>query len=335
MNSEMHETGNHHLTISGLHVHYQTGNETVHAINGIDLILDKGETLGIDGETGAGKTTLALSILKLLPRVTGKIKKGSIIFDGEDLVPAHEAKMRMVRGARIGMIFQDPMSSLNPVMIVYDQIAEVIRLHSKLDAKQIEDRVTKLLDMVGIDQKRKYDYPHQFSGGMKQRVVIAMALACEPAMLIADEPTTALDVTIQAQILNIISDLKKKLNTTMILITHDLGIVVEMCDNVAIMYGGEFVEYGSVYDIYNEKIPHHPYTEGLFGSVPDLTRKTDRLTPIDGLMPDPTNLPPGCSFQPRCPKALGECNAGPVPSYENNKHIVKCHLFRQWAGESK
>ena len=323
----MPDNDNRLLTITNLHVHYSADKEIVRAVNGIDLAVGKGETLGIVGETGAGKTTTALSILKLLPKGTGKITEGSILFDGEDLVHAHEAKMRLIRGARISMVFQDPMSSLNPVLTVSEQIAEVLRLHTKMDVRQVDGRVDELLGLVGIDPRRKNNYPHQFSGGMKQRVVIAMALACEPALLIADEPTTALDVTIQAQVLNTIDNLKQKLNTALILITHDLGIVVEMCDDVAIMYGGTFVEYGSVYQIFDEKAPHHPYTAGLFGSIPDMTRKSDRLTPIDGLMPDPTDLPEGCAFCPRCPEAMGRCGQSPIPLYESGGHRIKCHLF--------
>ena len=315
------------LKIEDLHVKYVVDDEVVYAVNGVDLTLNKGETLGIVGETGAGKTTMALSVLQLLPKDTGFIYKGKIHFGEVDITDAGELKMRSIRGNLISMIFQDPMTSLNPVLTVEDQIAEVLQLHTELKREQIAKRVDEILTMVGIDIQRKADYPHQFSGGMKQRVVIAIALACEPELLIADEPTTALDVTIQAQVLNMMDDLKDKLETSMILITHDLGIVAEICDTVAVMYAGEIIEYGSLDDIFDKTLPHHPYTDGLFGSIPDLTKKTARLHPINGLMPDPTDLPQGCKFHPRCPKAFDRCKSGEIEVCYNGSHRVKCLLF--------
>ena len=289
------------LEIENLSVVYETDMETVHAVNGISFSLGKGETLGLVGETGAGKTTTALTILGLLPERTGKITGGAIRFEGTELGKLSAHEMEKIRGARISMIFQDPMSALNPVLTVGSQIAEALELHNTdgLSKKEIEKRVEDTLEMVGIPKERKANYPHQFSGGMRQRVVIAMALILSPELLIADEPTTALDVTIQAQILTMICDLQRKYETSVIMITHDLGVVAETCDKVAIVYAGEIVEYGTLSDIFNGG-RHHPYTEGLFGSIPSLTEETKRLHPIEGILPDPTNLPKGCKFSPRC-----------------------------------
>lgn len=322
------------IKIENLYVKYVVDDEQTYAVNGIDLHLNKGETLGIVGETGAGKTTAALSILRLLPKDTGFIYKGRIQFKDIDITSASEEKMRSLRGNLISMIFQDPMTSLNPVLTVADQISEVLELHTNMNRVQISQRVDEILTMVGIDPNRKMNYPHQFSGGMKQRVVIAIALACEPELLIADEPTTALDVTIQAQVLNMMDDLKDKLNTAMILITHDLGIVAEICDKVAIMYAGEIIEYGTLEEIFNKTSPHHPYTEGLFGSIPDLAKKTARLNPIDGLMPDPTNLPTGCKFHPRCPKYKEQCKSGKIGVYQKGEYMVRCILFAEDAADA-
>ena len=291
------------LEIKDLSVIYETDLETVYAVNGVTLSLEKGATLGLVGETGAGKTTLALTLMRLLPERTGKVTSGSITFEGENVVELPEANMRKIRGDKIAMIFQDPMTSLNPVLTVGEQIAEALYVHndSGRSKEEIEARVDETLTLVGIPPARKHEYPHQFSGGMRQRVVIAIALSCEPDLLIADEPTTALDVTIQAQVLMMIRDLRDRLGTSMIMITHDLGIVAQTCDNVAVMYAGEIIEMGSAEDIFTCPI-HHPYTDGLFGSLPNLKEKTDRLHPIAGLMPDPTNLPKGCKFAPRCDK---------------------------------
>ena len=316
------------LEIKDLEVLYKSGKNPVHAVNGISLTLNKGETLGLVGETGAGKTTTALAILRLLPERTGCINQGQILFEGCDLLTLSEEEMRtQIRGEKISMIFQDPMTSLNPVATVGDQIAEAIIYHSngqKVSQEQIDQRVGEVLEMVGIPAARKNEYPHQFSGGMKQRVVIAMALSCQPDLLIADEPTTALDVTIQAQVLELMRKLKAELNTSTILITHDLGVVAEMCDKVAIMYCGMIMEYGTLRDVY--KNPAHPYTQGLFDSLPDLDTEVPRLKPIPGMVPDPTELPAGCPFENRCARATERCKTEcPKLRTLSGTHTVRCH----------
>ncbi len=319
------------LEVKDLTVVYKGDHELVRAVNGISFDLAPGEVIGLVGETGAGKTTTALSILRLLPDKVGMVTGGSILMDGEDLQALPEVAMRDIyRGQRISMIFQDPMTSLNPVLRVGEQIAEALIYHNteKKTRAEIEQRVEETLELVGIPKSRKNDYPHQFSGGMKQRVVIAIALACEPDLLIADEPTTALDVTIQAQVLAMMSELREKLNTAMIMITHDLGIVAQICDKVAVMYAGELVEQGTVEDIFTPG-KHHPYTEGLFGSIPNLNVETDRLTPIEGMLPDPTDLPQGCYFSPRCEKCMEICKQEHPQETEWNGHRIRCHLFRQ------
>lgn len=298
------------LTVKDLYVEYRSQGKDVHAVNGVSFELGEGETLGLVGETGAGKTSTAKAILRVLPDVGAKITSGEVILEGEDLLKISERKMQNVRGNLISMIFQDPMSALNPVQTIVDQVAEPIRFHNKVSKAEATARAIKMLEMVGITPDRVREYPHQFSGGMRQRAVIAIALACEPKLLLADEPTTALDVTIQAQVLDLISDLRKKFNTAMLLITHDLGVVGEVCDKVAVIYAGEVVEYGDKVSIYDN--PTHPYTEGLFASLPDLEKVVDRLTPIEGMPPDPTNLPEGCMFHPRCPHATEECKKGKV-----------------------
>ncbi len=314
------------LEINDLNIHYITEQATFRAVNGIDLSLEEGETLGLVGETGAGKTTTALGILNLIPNPPGKIVGGKILYKGENVVTMDQAALRRLRGNEISMIFQDPMTALNPVMRVGDQIVETISLHMECSRAEAVERSLDMLKMVGIGPERSTDYPHQLSGGMKQRVVIAMALACSPALLIADEPTTALDVTIQAQVLEMINDYKNRLKTTVLLNTHDLGIVAECCQKVAVMYAGEIVEYGSLGDIFKET--SHPYTMGLFRSIPSLTRKEKRLSPIDGLMPDPAKLPEGCCFHPRCPYADDICKkCHPELSDTGNGHKVRCfHL---------
>ena len=315
------------LEIHDLEVIYKTDLETVYAVNGITMTLDHGQTLGIVGETGAGKTTTALSILRLLPERTGKVVNGTILVEGKDVMEMDDTTLREMRGGKIAMIFQDPMTALNPVMTVGEQIGESIMLHNAdITKAQLSDRVDEVLQMVGIPANRRNDYPHQFSGGMKQRVIIAMALSCQPALIIADEPTTALDVTIQAQVLSMMRDLRDRLGTAMIMITHDLGIVAQTCDNVAIMYAGELIETGTAEDIFCAK-EHHPYTIGLFGSIPNLKVKTRRLSPIAGLMPDPTNLPKGCSFSPRCDKCMEICKQQKPGVYKNGAHQIRCHLF--------
>ena len=313
------------LEVKNLEVEFHSGGNISKAVNNISFSVESGETLGLVGETGAGKTTTALSVMQLLPKLTAR-EKGEIFIDGEDVTKLDNNAMRLLRGEKISMIFQDPMTSLNPVMTVGDQIAEVLKIHSTLSKKEIDAKVDEILTLVGIPPERKGEYPHQFSGGMKQRVVIAIALVCEPKLLIADEPTTALDVTIQAQILKMMNELKRKNNTAMIMITHDLGIVAEMCDKVAIMYAGEIIESGTLDDIYNSD-KHHPYTVGLFGAIPDLTKDTARLSPIPGLMPEPTNLPEGCKFHPRCPHCMEICKKICPEQKTIGTHTIKCHLF--------
>ncbi|MCQ4727197.1 ABC transporter ATP-binding protein [Anaerotignum faecicola] len=315
------------LEIKNLSVEYHTDDDDVFAVNNVNLSIDKGETLGFVGETGAGKTTTCLSIMRLLPQKIGEVTSGDIFLNGESLMNKSEPEMRAIRGNEVSMIFQDPMTSLNPVYTVGEQIAEVIQLHNpKLNKADVEQRVDEMFTMVGLPCERKGEFPHQFSGGMKQRIVIAMALACEPNLILADEPTTALDVTIQAQVLEMMKDLKEKLNTAMILVTHDLGIVAQTCDHVAVMYAGEIIENGTVEDIF-EGEKHHPYTVGLFGSIPDLTSKAPRLNPIDGMMPDPSNLPKGCKFNPRCPHCMEVCKEKEPSETLNGAHMIKCHLF--------
>ena len=316
------------LKIDDLHIHYMSEGNKVCAVNGVFFEIGAGETIGLVGETGAGKTTMALAIMKLIQKPAGRYAGGSIVFNGEDLITATENRMHHIRGNQISMIFQDPMTSLNPVYTVGDQIAEVVALHQKVSAQQAMARAGEVLELVGIPKERADEYPHQFSGGMKQRVCIAMALAANPQLLIADEPTTALDVTIQAQVLDLMGKLKRELNTAMILITHDLGIVSEVCDKVAIMYAGRIIEFGTLEDIYRN--PTHPYTLGLFGSIPKLDQKIRRLTPIKGLMPDPTNLPEGCAFAPRCNHACEACHSQkPKTEMMNDTHAVACLRWRE------
>ena len=315
------------LELKNLSVHYITDEVTVKAVNGISLTIEKGESLGLVGETGAGKTTTALSIMQLVPNPPGKIVGGEILLEGQDLNKLSEVKKRELRGNRVSMIFQDPMTALNPVMSVGDQIMEVIRLHEKLSKEEAVKRTVDLLGMVGIAAERFDDYPHQFSGGMKQRVVIAIALACRPTLLIADEPTTALDVTIQAQVLTLISQLKEQSQMSLLLITHDLGVVAEVCQKAAIMYAGEIMEYGTVEHIFNATA--HPYTKGLFQSIPTLTEKVHRLQSIPGQVFDPQDRPDGCVFAPRCPYATDECRKGVIPVTDlGGGHQVRCiHYF--------
>jgi peptide/nickel transport system ATP-binding protein len=313
------------LLISGLRVDYTTEDETVHAVNGLSLELAEGESLGLVGETGAGKTTTALAIMGLLPKPTGRIVSGSVVFDGTELVRADEGIMRKIRGNKISMIFQDPMTSLNPIFTIGDQIAEVIEIHNDVSREESLRRAGDMLELVGIPRGRMGEYPHQFSGGMKQRVVIAMALACNPRLLLADEPTTALDVTIQAQVLRMMRSLKEKLNTSLILISHDLGVVAQICDTVAIMYAGEIMEFGTLAEVF--ETPLHPYTEGLFNSIPRLDRERDRLSPITGLMPDPSRLPDGCVFHPRCPYAEEVCSRQVPAVTLRGERRVMCLMY--------
>ena len=318
------------LQVKDLKVEYVTKAETVYAVNGVSFSLKKGSVFGLVGETGAVKTTIARTILRVLQEPPAELRSGEVIMEGKDLLKLTEDEMCEVRGKKITMIFQDPMTSLNPVMSVGKQIAEVIRLHSNSSAAEIRKEAERMLETVGIPAERYDEFPHQFSGGMKQRVVIAIALACNPDLLLADEPTTALDVTIQAQVLELMKDLNKKNNTTTILITHDLGVVAEMCDEVAIVYAGEIVEIGSLRDIF--KNPCHPYTNGLFGALPKLDEEVEWLSPIEGLPPDPTALPQGCKFHPRCPKATEKCRCGNVELTEIALgHMCRC-IYAQKEG---
>lgn len=324
------------LEIKGLVVEYRTENETVQAVNDINLWIEKGKSLGLVGETGAGKTTTALSVLNLLPETTGYIVDGTITLDEEQIIKKNrdgvsvpalvDSDMQKIRGNKVAMIFQDPMTALNPIFTVGDQITESIRLHQKCSIKEAVKKAEEMLELVGIPSSRKNDYPHQFSGGMKQRVVIAMALACNPSLLIADEPTTALDVTVQAQVLEMIKGLRDKFGTSVLMITHDLGIIAEMCDEVSVMYAGSIVEHGSLEDIFDHT--RHPYTQGLFNSLPNILDRTARLKPIRGLMPDPSNLPMGCAFADRCDYASDKCRAmKPKKQWLTDSHFVACHLY--------
>ena len=310
------------LKIDNLHVKYETDDATVYAVNGINLVLKRKHTLGIVGETGAGKTTTGLAIMHLIPSPPGIITDGTITVNGRDIMSLNKNQVSEYRGKEVAMIFQDPMTSLNPVMTVGDQIAEAILIHEGVNKKESEEKAKDMLRMVGIPADRYADYPHQFSGGMKQRVVIAIALACKPQILIADEPTTALDVTIQAQVLALMEDLKQKIETSTIMITHDLGIVAETCDEVAVMYAGRIVEQGSIEDVFFHT--KHPYTEGLLNSLPNMNDRHSKLTPIKGLTIDPTVQYTGCAFKERCPYAKDECgNAQDMITVSEN-HTVLC-----------
>ena len=316
------------LEVKDLVIHYETDDGVVKALNGVNIHIGVGETLGLVGETGAGKTTLAKGIMRLIPNPPGKILGGEVIFEGQDLLKLSTNGMEAIRVRDISMIFQDPMTSLNPVLTVGEQIMEVIENHNtSLSRQEARKWAENMLERVGIPAERFGEYPHQFSGGMKQRVVIAIALACNPKLLIADEPTTALDVTIQAQVLEMIYKLKSENNTSMILITHDLGVVAQNCDYVAIIYAGEVVEYGTLREIYKDT--KHPYTEGLFGSIPSLTSDVKRLQAIDGMMPDPTKLPEGCVFCERCKYAVPECSkTHPGMVTVGGTHQVRCIRYR-------
>lgn len=314
------------LEIKDLVIHYETDSGVVEAVNGMNLVLNKGQSLGLVGETGAGKTTTALGILRLLSEPPARIISGEIHFEGRDVLAMDKDALQKYRGKKVSMIFQDPMTSLNPVMTIGEQVMESLEIHEpNLSGEELAAKAQETLEMVGIREERFNDYPHQFSGGMKQRVVIAIALCCNPELLIADEPTTALDVTIQAQVLDMIRTLRNELQTSMILITHDLGLVVENCDMVAIIYAGEIVEYGNLADIFENA--RHPYTVGLFGCIPNIDKDVHRLKPIEGLMPDPMNLPDGCPFHDRCEYCMEICRKEKPADLEIAPgHIVKCHL---------
>jgi len=313
------------LEVKDLFVRYYLEDETVEAVNGISIRLKKGQTLGLVGETGAGKTSTALSILNLIPKPPGEITNGSITVCGHDILNKSPKQLEMIRGKDVAMIFQDPMTSLNPVMTVGDQIAESIKYHERLSVHASHEKAIEMLELVGIPRDRAFEYPHQFSGGMKQRVIIAISLACNPKVLLADEPTTALDVTIQAQILDLMSDLKEKFGTALLMITHDLGVVAKVCDDVAVMYAGRIVENGTLEDVFNNTM--HPYTEGLFNSLPDVESRKTELVPIPGLMPDPTRLPAGCAFAPRCKYAIEKCKEPCVSREVSDTHSLLCKRY--------
>ncbi len=316
------------LSIKDLSISYLTKDMgDCKAVNHISFSIQEGETIGLVGETGAGKTTIALSILGLIQSPPGKIMSGKILYKGEDLLRKNHKEMQKIRGKEISMIFQDPMTTLNPIDTIGDQIAEVIELHNEVSKKEAMKQAGDMLEVVGIPKERYGEYPHQFSGGMKQRVVIAMALACSPQLLLADEPTTALDVTIQAQILEMMNELKKSYQGSIMLITHDLGVVAQMCNRVAIVYAGEILEIGTVYQVYKNIL--HPYTKGLFESLPGYSN-SNRLKQLDGLMPDPANLPPLCKFEPRCPYSCEKCkNEMPELKDVGEGHLVRCHLAQK------
>ncbi len=319
------------LNIEDLRVRFETEDGIVYAVNGVNLKLGYKRTLGLVGETGAGKTTTALAMLRLVPDPPGVVECRRLEIGGRDVRDISTGELEQVRGKEISMIFQDPMTALNPVFTVGEQIAESISIHEKLGHEEAMKKAGDMLELVGIPRGRANEYPHQFSGGMKQRVVIAIALACNPKLLIADEPTTALDVTIQAQVLELMNELKEKYNTSMIMITHDLGIVAEVCDEVAVMYAGRIVEEGSLEEVFGTT--RHPYTEGLFNSLPNIKNRTAKLKPIHGLMPDPTDLPKGCPFAPRCSYATPECSES-IPELKNmgGTHFVACSRYDREEG---
>lgn len=328
------ENPNELLCIKDLVVHYETVDGVAEAVNGINLTIHKGEAIGLVGETGAGKTTIALSIMGLLPTPPANIIEGQIFLEGRDMAQLSKKELRSIRGKKISMIFQDPMTALNPVMTVGYQIAEVIRLHDKLSKAEAMLKAQEMLRVVGIPEGRYNEYPHQFSGGMKQRVVIAMALACDPELLIADEPTTALDVTIQAQVLELMRGLQRDFNTALLMITHDFGVVADICDSCAVIYAGEIVEYGKIEHIFDN--PQHPYTLGMFGSLPSLDKDVERLDSIPGLMSDPMLLPKYCSFADRCSYATDKCKEiDPVAVEIEPGHLVKCLRCYKKEGAAK
>ena len=320
------DTGRPALDIRNLTVEYQVDKVVTHAVTDVTLSVEEGHTLGLVGETGAGKTTTALAALQLIPNPPGKITSGEIYVCGMDMRSFRPKQLEKIRGKEISMIFQDPMTSLNPVFTVGEQIQESILQHERCSRTEAWEKAEEMLEMVGIPKERANEYPHQFSGGMKQRVIIAIALACNPRVLIADEPTTALDVTIQAQVLEMMKKLKEQFQTAMVMITHDLGIVAEICDEVAVMYAGRIVEKGTLEDVFDRTA--HPYTEGLFNSLPNIHDRKAKLIPIPGMMPDPTNLPEGCAFAPRCRYATEKCRTG-IPETRNlgGIHEVACHAY--------
>jgi peptide/nickel transport system ATP-binding protein len=323
---DKHEYGEELLKVENLCVEYTSGKKIVKAVNGVSFELKSGQSMALVGESGCGKSTIAKAILRILPDYGSSITGGSIYFDGKDLASVPEKEMEHIRGDKIAMVFQDPMTALNPVKRILSQVSGVIKLHNpELSKSEAEKRAIGMLKQVGITPDRVRDYPHQFSGGMQQRVVVAIGLSCNPDLLLADEPTTALDVTIQAQVLDMMTELMKERNTAMLLITHNLGIVAQTCDYVGVVYGGEIVEYGSKREVF--KNPSHPYTIGLIGALPDINGDTEtRLKPIEGIMPEPSELPEGCKFHTRCPYATEICKSGTVPVVNlGGSHSCQCH----------
>ncbi|HEX3468694.1 MAG TPA: ABC transporter ATP-binding protein [Candidatus Elarobacter sp.] len=322
------------LEVHDLRTTFKTEDGTVAAVNGLSFSVEPGSTLGIVGESGSGKSVTSLSIMRLIAQ-NGRIERGRILFKGENLLEKSESEMRRIRGRDIAMIFQDPMTSLNPVLTIGEQIAEATRLHLGLNKSQALDKAVEMLQLVRIPEPRKrlHDYPHQFSGGMRQRVMIAMALSCDPAVLIADEPTTALDVTIQAQILELMNEMQQRLGSAIVLITHDLGVVAETCENVLVMYGGNMVEYGTAEQIF--AAPKMPYTQGLLESLPRLDQSGDRLIPIEGQPPNLLRMPPGCAFAPRCRYRMPICDE-PVALYDfGDGQLARCWLYDERADAQK
>ncbi|MFP4974990.1 ABC transporter ATP-binding protein [Paenibacillus sp. CN-4] len=323
------------LEVSGLVTEFKTSGGVIRAVDGVNLRVKKGETLGIVGESGCGKSITSLSIMQLLPKKIGRIAGGSIAFEGKDLLKASGREMRSIRGNRIAMIFQEPMTSLNPVFKIGKQISEAARYHLKIGKKEAWTRAVEMLTKVGIPRPDKIaaQYPHQLSGGMRQRVMIAMAMICNPQLLIADEPTTALDVTIQAQILDLMRELQETEGTSILMITHDLGVVAEMCDRVVIMYAGQVVEETDVATLFND--PKHPYTQGLLASLPQLAGETDRLPSIPGQVPNPLHMPSGCRFAPRCPHRFEACDqAQPALLETEAGHSCRCFLYHDGKREA-
>lgn len=314
------------LEIKNLYVQYKTERATSHALNGLHLTVHRGESLGLVGESGAGKTTAALSILRLLPHGVGKVTQGDILFHGRSMFSMSKKEMMTIRGGKISMIFQNPLTSLNPVFTVGEQISMVLRKHQRMPAREADQRAAELLEMVGIAGNRLKEYPIQFSGGMRQRVGIAAGLACSPELLIADEPTTALDVTIQAQILELMKSLQQEHRTSLLLITHNLGIIAELCEKVAVVYAGKIIEYGLVREVFQR--PVHPYTRGLLGAIPKLDGERTRLETIPGTIADNQNLPSGCMFHERCGECQNHCKAkAPELRKMNDGHYVACFLY--------
>lgn len=318
------------LEVSGLVTEFKTSGGVIRAVDGVNLRVQKGETLGIVGESGCGKSITSLSIMQLLPKRIGRIAAGTVSFEGRDLLEAGSREMRGIRGNRIAMIFQEPMTSLNPVFKIGKQISEAARHHLKIGKREAWQRSVDMLTKVGIPRPEKVagQYPHQLSGGMRQRVMIAMAMICHPRLLIADEPTTALDVTIQAQILELMTELQEKEGTAILMITHDLGVVAEMCDRVVIMYAGQIVEEADVATLFAS--PKHPYTQGLLASLPQLAGDAKRLPSIPGQVPNPLHMPPGCRFAPRCPHRFSRCDeAEPALLEDEAGHSCRCFLYRK------